>query len=60
MLLFLFIFFFSFLQTVQTVLHITTKNRGYSLKKMGLIQVLGEQKATTLLMHLGGFRSSYS
>lgn len=34
--------FFFFLQTVQTVLHITTKNQGYSLKKTGLIQVLGE------------------
>lgn len=40
-------FFFSlfFLQTVQTVLHITTKNRGSQPLKKGLIQVLGEQKA---------------
>lgn len=36
------LFFFSFLQTVQTVLHITTKNRGSQPLKKGLIQVLGE------------------
>lgn len=36
------LFFSSFLQTVQTVLHITTKNRGSQPLKKGLIQVLGE------------------
>lgn len=41
--------FFSFLQIVQTVLHITTKRLLASERKeRGQIQVLHEQKATSL------------
>lgn len=35
------LFFFSFLQTVQTVLHITTKNRGSQPLKKGTNSSLG-------------------